>query len=394
MWRGVTRNLPEEYPVHIVHYYNGSSRPWNLGCPLYFDEMKEFVKNKVSFASSVPVNVRIREKLPPVCSSDRDTTGRRVFRIHVLNEAPDILAKPGEHPFYPLRNEKIEAVSAPEDADAIFWHLHPGHVDKDYRELVYTRGDFFKAHEGRFVFYSTLRQAGVLYLNNAVSFTPFPCYSREINRLSRVISIPHIDPDVGEILDMPALLGNLQSEKKACELFHWSGAAGLVASGLDSGLKLATASSGLTASQLADMPADAKVRTLRDTLCLIARCRFYFHLHADAAAPYLIFAAMAMGVPPVILTMPEVPFSELADWSRMALMPQPGESLNAVLVRGQSAYDGLRTNGMAFYEEFARPDSRNDLIVGHYLRQYLGPVHVKRDESVAEPTARGEVAAT
>ncbi len=313
-WRGETQGLPEKYPVHIAHYWNGACRPWNLGCPLFEEESRDL------------------EVVPRVSVQPR---AAGALRVHVMNATSDILQKPGEHPFYPLKEACVESVASPDDADCIFWHLDPAAAQKDYEKLVYTHSEFFKRNEERFVLYSSARNPGWFYLNNAICFTPHPVYGRDKNRLSRVIPIPTAAP-------------RLESdEPKRYTVSCPASVERLVRSGLG-----------------AEDAASLKV--IRDPR-EIAQAKYYVHVESDTAGPMWLYEAMSAGTVPVIVGLPDLPFSEEVQWSEFAVFPIIGKNLSQLFQSLENQYETRRRKTLEFWQTYCDPAARNDQIIGRYL---------------------------
>ena len=310
VWHSETQGLPEKYPVHIVHYWNGACRPWNLDCPLFKEE------GRLSESLRTPSPARRSDSI----------------RVCVMNAAPDILQKPGEHPFYPLKKARVKCVGNPDDADYIFWHLDPAAPQKDYEKLVYTQSEFFKRNEDRFVLYSSARNPGWFYLNNALCFTPHPVYGRDKNRLSRVIPIPCCSPGTP-----------LPGEPKRYTVSCPASVERLVRSGLG-----------------AEDAANLKV--IRDPR-EIAQAKYYVHVESDAAGPMWLYEAMSAGAVPVIVGMPDLPFAESVDWSEFAIFPMIGKNLSQIFQSLENSYETRRRKTLDFWNAYCEPAARNERIV-------------------------------
>ena len=311
-WHGETRGLAEKYPVHIVHYWNGACRPWNLDCPLFEEESR-------GLETESRVSARPRSA--------------GALRVHVMNAAPDILQKPGEHPFHPLKETRVEVVEDPDKADAIFWHLDPAAPHKDYEKLVYTQSEFFKRNEERFVLYSSARNPGWFYLNNALCFTPHPVYGRDKNCLSRVVPVPGmVEPD-----------DRLREEPKRYLVSCPASVESLVRSGLE-----ARDAAGL---KVAGDPRE------------IAQAKYYVHVESDPAGSMWLYHAMMAGTVPVIVGMPDLPFAESVDWSEFAIFPMIGKNLSQIFQSLENSYETRRRKTLEFWSAFCEPAARNDRMV-------------------------------
>ena len=333
-WRGLTRGLPASYPVHIVHYWNGACRPWNLDCPLFEEERRLLEGGGFRTA---PKN--------RICNENSES-----IRVCVMNASPAILQKPGEHPFYPLKETHVECVENPEAADLIFWHLDPSSPDADYKKLVYRNSAFFKAHEDRFVLFSTARNPGWFYLNQAIGFTPHPVFDRHKNRLSRVISIPH--PSIGV---EPAYVEEIRREEKRYPVICAASVEPLVRSGLD-----AKDRSELRVLQ-------GSVDGLREALREIARSRYYVHVESDAASPPWLYEAMRVGAVPVVVDFPDLPFSEAVNWRDFAVFPIVGKTLSQIFQSLEPSYATRRQKAMEFWREYCEPSACNDQLIRRHL---------------------------
>jgi len=353
-WRGVSKGLPRSYPVHIVHYFNGASRPWHIGCPLFAEEAKA-LSERLANRATVPAKS---------ASEFRGTGTKRQLRVYAMNSSGEKLAAMGEHPFTPLARTEIEWVDNPDRADRIYWRLRSDDAIRDYRQLVYRHDEFFKANEKKFLLYTDHRPPGILYLNDAPSFTPFPIYDRFTNRLSNVYAVPYLLDGVdAETAQDDAFAETCRQQAKEHDLFYHRSCAELVRSGIPGEGELTLYECAVDRAALAGMDQVGRRQQGRKLLGELARSRFYLHVGNDSSAPLLLYHALRLGTVPIVAGMPELPFADEVNWPDFALFPKPNVSLAQLLAIPAGALRRMRTNALRFGETYCSPSACNERIL-------------------------------
>lgn len=365
-WQAESVGLPRHYPAHIIHYFNGACRPWNMRCPLYAEEESRFKHDGIALS----------HKEPPALIRAGESGSNGVLRLCLLNAAPDFITSPGSHPFYPLTRWKLELISDPEEADIIFWALDPANPKPDYRKLTFQHNALFKKYERRFMLFSTVMRPGILYLNDAFSFTPFPVYDRARNLISNVISVPWLYDGVASAIALDTdRIQAARSAAKTCDLIFHRHLEPLV----QSGLRQADAFRCETLEFERGAPPDIVERELRR----LATARYYLHCHTETRAPLLLYHALALGVIPIILNMPDLPYSKTVDWHSFSLFPEPGRTLDDLLTAGEPHFADMRRNAIAFAGEYVLPPRANEQLLSLFLnRAQPEPGHRARPEKI------------
>lgn len=356
-WRGTTRNLPESYPVHIVHYWNGACRPWHIGCPLYAEESRALQVEAIE--SSVTPPPRRQDKL---------------LRVHVLNAAPECLRQAGLHPFYPLPAWQVVWASAPDEADFIYWHLDPQNSKRDYDTLIYKYSALFKSAENRFVMSTPHLRPGFLYLHGALSFTPYPQYDCKTNRLSNVIAVPYLlDGADLALAGDEAFVQTCRAMTKTDDLSFAQAVEPLARSGVKPSSGLSLRSLPLRRSALAVLEAGRRDAQFRAALKHIAQSRFYLHVHGYEDVPLLLYWALRLGTVPIVVNLPDPPFAEECAWEEFALFPVPGQSLDALLTSAGRDYAARRCKAIWFADNYCGLEACNMKLVELYLAPRRAP---------------------
>ncbi len=369
-WTGMTRDKPggPDVHAHIVHYWNGACRPWNMDCPLFAEEVSLLRSEHVDMEPASRTLVTSSDAVPRL-------------RVHVLNAASDVLDGPGEHPFSPTRGTTVERVDSANDADVIFWHLDLSSPGADYDRLVGRNAAFFKANQERFVMYSTVRNPGWFYLNNAVCFTPHPCFGREKNRLSRVFCVPHMfDCTDFNVLADKTFISQLRCEAKKYDLSFAASLGGLVNSGLESGCETVKALD-MDRKKLLSLSSEERSDVMRKNLREIAGSKYYVHVEGDSISPMLLYHAMMLGTIPVIVGMPDLPFSEAIAWHECALFPVAGQTLSKLLAVSEANYASRRLKAMEVWRDYCEPSACNEQIITRYLSPL---VRLERQETISQ----------
>lgn len=375
-WQANTRNLPEHYPVHIVHYWNGSCRPWHIKCPLFQEEAVWFSENNISFCAQ-------GNKPEAGARRSRVIQSSNPLRIHVMNANTNIIETPGEHPFFPLGSCRIETVDTVEAADFVFWHLDRANVKSDYDKLPFLHSKLFKSNEEKFILYTSIRRPGILYLNNAISFTPFPVYPRETNRLSNVICIPWLLDGIDRsIVENKAFIDECRSMTKDADMIYDKSMQKLATSGVTPGNDLRLCMEDLDTKRLSGMSSAEKVEAGKEVMRKLARSRYYLHFQGGSETPLMLYNALLAGTVPIIAYAPELAFSEFIDWKTFAIFPKPGVSIDGLLSENAGDYEHFRRNGIDFADAFCAFPHCNDKILTLYIAPKLeGKCHAASTHS-------------
>ncbi|MEI6807417.1 MAG: hypothetical protein WCN95_01750, partial [bacterium] len=351
-WQAESAGLPRHYPAHIIHYFNGACRPWNMRCPLYAEEESRFKHD----------DIPLSRKKPPAAIRAGESGSNAVLRLCLVNTLPDYIKSPGSHPFYPLTHWKIELVSDPERADIIFWALDTADPKPDYRKLTFQHNALFKKYERRFMLFSTVARPGILYLNDAFSCTPFPVYDRARNLISNVISVPWLYDGVSSAIALDTdRIQTGQSAAKTCDLIFHRHLEALVQSGLRQ--------VGAFRCETMELERGAQPDTVERELKRLATARYYLHCHTETRAPLLLYHALSLGVIPIILNMPDLPYSETVDWRSFSLFPEPGRTLDDLVTAAESNFAVMRRNAIAFAVEYVLPPRANEQLLTLFLNR-------------------------
>ncbi len=358
LWRGTTRNFPQKYDVHIVHYWNGSCRPWNLKCPLYFEELEIFKKNGIPLKMdrSISMNVNGVQR--------KEVNGNNKIKLQLLNAKVDILQNAGHSPFYPLRETELELVDSSEDADLIYWYMDIEDPKLDYRNLVYSNSSLFKKYQDKFLLFVPSRTVGILYLNNSISLTPYPIYDRATNALSNVFAIPYVLDcvDIELVFDIE-FIEECRNMQKTFDLCYPKTIATLVASGVSKNSQLKFCELKILRKELKVIKKDVRIKIMREVFKMIASSAFYLHYHNDNESPLLLYIAMLLGTVPIVIGLNDLPFSLEVDWRSFSVFPQGNIPLDMLLAAEREQYANKRVAAINFGNTYCALPAGNDRIL-------------------------------
>lgn len=355
-WRGVSCDQPEVSSVHIVHYWNGACRPWNMDCPLFAEEVAVLQADGIDAS---PARCR---------GAVRGSGASGALRVHVMNAPPHVLACPEEPPFHPVRSVKVERVDSPDAADVIFWRMNPEAPGRDYEELIYKHSAFFKANEDRFVMYTAERKPAWCYVNNALCLVAHPMMGREKNRLANVVPVPYLLDCVDtELLADVQFIAQLAREEKRYDVACAESVAGLVRSGCESGAAVRMCVLRLSRKVALSMPVEVRRDLMRQALLAIARSRYYVYVESDEDTPLLLYHAMMVGTVPVVVGLADLPFEDVVPWRECAVFPRGGISLSGLLRECDVRYAAVRQKALDVWRDYIEPSACNDHLIQRYL---------------------------
>jgi hypothetical protein len=365
-WRGITRDFPEKYEVSVVHYWNGSCRPWNLKCPLYAEEQEIFKKKGIKLKIEVPSILNSSTQ----CKVDKE---EKNLKVKVMNSAVDLLKLNGASPLAPAKEMQIEVVDSPGDADIIYWHMDIDDPKLDYKKLVYSNGGLFKEYQEKFLLFVPSRTAGILYLNNAISLTPYPVYDAETNALSRVFSIPYMLDCVDIELVMDKIFfEECRSMKKNFDLCYAKALKQLVESGILKTGSLKLCEIDVYKEQLKAMQKEERINYLRGIFRQIASSSFYFHHHAEGKVPLLLYIAMLLGTVPLVVGLNDLPYHTEVDWNSFATFPRNNFYIDDLLLLEKERYDSKRNVAINFALDYCALPEANDKVL-RFVKKLLKP---------------------
>ncbi len=357
VWHGQRQDHPDK-PVFISHYWNGVSRPWNMECPLYLARQAEFDRQGISYRAAAAAHPAVK---PGPATS-------HVMRVALFNAPPDLPTRPGNHPFYPLDQWRVEVVPDLAQADWGLVHLDPTHPIDDYKRFLYLHHELFKQNETRFVFCSDHGFPDFLYTNRALHLAAHPIYERRRNEMSRVVPIPfQYDVMAPELVLDRALHSHLRNLPKVRDFFYPGPAADLAKAGaLPADVAQVTVRP-LSRDAWRALPQAEQLRQGRELLTEIAQSRYLIHVRQGLSdIPYLVYNALMVGTIPILIATPDLAFSERLRWQDWSFVVN---GLNIKEIQNISIDQAslMRDRAMNFWDTYCFPPLCNDRILSYYL---------------------------